>query len=57
MSENQRQRIARAYRDAGAQAVEGFRKVMFGIITDTEDRQRFERPAPARPDRANDGSR
>jgi DNA-binding MarR family transcriptional regulator len=57
LSENQRQRIARAYRDAGAQAVEGFRKVMFGIITDTEDRQRFERAAPARPDRANDGSR
>jgi DNA-binding MarR family transcriptional regulator len=57
LSENQRQRIARAYRDAGAQAVEGFRKVMFGIITGIEDRKRFERAAPARIDGANDGSR
>ena len=40
LSENQRQRIARAYRDAGAQAVEGFRKVMFGIMSSDADRQR-----------------
>jgi DNA-binding MarR family transcriptional regulator len=33
LSENQRQRIAKAYRDAGAQAVDGFRKVMLGIIS------------------------
>jgi len=32
LSELQRQRIARAYREAGAQAAEGFRKVMTGII-------------------------
>lgn len=58
LSETQRQRIAKAYREAGAQAVEGFRKVMTGIIGDQADRQRFERNAqPARPERANDGSR
>ncbi len=58
LSETQRQRIARAYREAGAQAVEGFRKVMTGIIGGDADRRRFERNAqPARPERANDGSR
>jgi DNA-binding MarR family transcriptional regulator len=39
----QRARIARAYRDAGADAVEGFRKVMLGIMSSDEDRARFER--------------
>lgn len=48
LSENQRQRIARAYRAAGAQAVEGFRKVMLGIISSDDDRARFDRPPPAR---------
>ncbi|MBX6368257.1 MAG: MarR family transcriptional regulator [Rhodospirillales bacterium] len=43
LSENQRQRIARAYREAGAAAVEGFRRVMIGIISDEADRKRFER--------------
>jgi DNA-binding MarR family transcriptional regulator len=43
LSENQRQRIARAYREAGAPSVEGFRKVMQGIISDEEDRKRFAR--------------
>lgn len=43
LSENQRQRIARAYREAGAAAVEGFRRVMLGIISDEGDRKRFER--------------
>jgi DNA-binding MarR family transcriptional regulator len=43
LSENQRQRIAKAYREAGAQAVEGFRKVMLGIISSDADRRRFER--------------
>ncbi|MGA2087545.1 MAG: MarR family transcriptional regulator [Stellaceae bacterium] len=58
LSETQRQRIAKAYREAGAQAVEGFRKVMTGIIGGHADRRRFERDAqPARPERANDGSR
>jgi DNA-binding MarR family transcriptional regulator len=40
ISEAQRARIARAYREAGAQAVEGFRKVMIGIM-DAEDQYRF----------------
>lgn len=44
LSENQRQRIARAYRQAGAEAVEGFRKVMLGIIDEDERNDR----APAR---------
>jgi DNA-binding MarR family transcriptional regulator len=43
LSENQRQRIAKAYREAGGGAVEGFRKVMLGIITGEADRRRFER--------------
>jgi hypothetical protein len=40
LSENQRQLIAKAYRAAGAAAVEGFRKVMVGMIAE-EDRKRF----------------
>src|SRR5271155_324865 len=44
LSENQRALIARAYRAAGAAAVEGFRKVMLGIVND-EDRRRFPRSA------------
>jgi DNA-binding MarR family transcriptional regulator len=48
LSENQRQRIAKAYREAGAQAVEGFRKVMLGIISSDADRRRFERGPPTR---------
>ena len=47
LSENQRQRIARAYREAGAQAVEGFRKVMFGIMSNEDDRKRVARRAEA----------
>lgn len=42
LSENQRQRIAKAYREAGAQAVEGFRRVMLGIMSSDEDRRHFE---------------
>jgi DNA-binding MarR family transcriptional regulator len=42
LSENQRRLIARAYRDAGAEAVEGFRRVMLGML-DEADRERFER--------------
>jgi DNA-binding MarR family transcriptional regulator len=45
LSEPQRQRLAKAYREAGAQAVEGFRKVLIGIIADEGDRRRFERSA------------
>jgi DNA-binding MarR family transcriptional regulator len=44
LSENQRARVANAYREAGAQAVDGFRKVMLGIISSQEDRAKFERP-------------
>jgi DNA-binding MarR family transcriptional regulator len=47
LSENQRIRVANAYREAGAQAVEGFRKVMLGIIGNAEDRLKFERSGPA----------
>lgn len=47
LSETQRQRIARAYRMAGAEAVEGFRKVMMGML-DEEDRAKFTPPVPAR---------
>ncbi|WP_420345082.1 MarR family winged helix-turn-helix transcriptional regulator [Pelagibius sp.] len=45
LSERQRVRIARAYRKAGAAAVEGFRTVLTNII-DEPDRARFERPEP-----------
>jgi len=46
LSENQRALIARAYRAAGPQAVEGFRKVLLGMINE-EDRRKFRRPAGA----------
>ncbi|MDJ0935061.1 MAG: MarR family transcriptional regulator [Kiloniellales bacterium] len=42
LSERQRSRIARAYREAGVEAVEGFRQVLLGMI-DSPDRKRFER--------------
>ncbi|HZH25613.1 MAG TPA: MarR family transcriptional regulator [Azospirillaceae bacterium] len=45
LSETQRQRIAQAYRKAGAEAVEGFRKIMLGLI-DEADRTRFQPPVP-----------
>ncbi|MBI3446534.1 MAG: MarR family transcriptional regulator [Magnetospirillum sp.] len=40
LTERQRARIARAYREAGAEAVEGFRKVLLGLV-DEGDRSRF----------------
>jgi DNA-binding MarR family transcriptional regulator len=40
LTEKQRARIAAAYREAGAEAVEGFRKVMLGLI-DKGDHGRF----------------
>src|SRR5579884_2480931 len=49
LSEPQRARVAAAYRKAGPQAVEGFRKVLLGIIAAAEDRNRFARPQPRRP--------
>lgn len=40
LTERQRARLARAYRESGAEAVEGFRKVMLGLIEEA-DRGRF----------------
>ncbi len=42
VSAPQRARVAKAYRQAGVPAVEGFRKVLLGIIADADDRRRFE---------------
>lgn len=39
LSESQRRRFAEAYRNAGAEAVEGYRKVLMGMISE-EDRER-----------------
>ncbi len=39
LSENQRERVARAYRDAGAEAVEGYRKVLLGMINEDDRRK------------------
>ena len=46
LSAPQRARVGGAYRKAGAQAVEGFRKVLLGIIASQADRRRFERKRP-----------
>lgn len=46
LSKPQRARVANAYRQAGSQAVDGFRRVMLGIIAGEEDRQRFGHPRP-----------
>ena len=48
LSEPQRERVSAAYRKAGAPSVEGFRKVLLGIIADEDDRRRFDRPRPPR---------
>ena len=40
LTEEQRALVAKAYRSAGAEAVEGFRKVLLGLINET-DRERF----------------
>lgn len=47
LTERQRARIARAYRAAGAEAVEGYRKVLLGLI-DEADRARFPVRGPGR---------
>src|SRR5258708_30487169 len=44
LSEPQRARVAAAYRKAGPQAVDGFRKVLLGIIAQEDDRRRFAQP-------------
>ena len=46
LSAPQRARIAAAYRHAGAAAVDGFRRVLLGIIAAAEDRRRFESVPP-----------
>jgi DNA-binding MarR family transcriptional regulator len=48
LSENQRQRVAKAYREAGAHAVEGFRRVMLGLMTSEADRAKVLRTASGR---------
>jgi len=40
LSQPQQTRVARAYREAGAEAVEGYRKVLMGLIND-DDRARI----------------
>jgi DNA-binding MarR family transcriptional regulator len=48
LSELQRARVEAAYCQAGAQAVDGFRAVLLGIIAAEEDRRRFTPVRPAR---------
>src|SRR5713226_713866 len=43
LSEPQRARVGAAYKHAGPQAVDGFRKVLLAIIAAEEDRRRFGR--------------
>ena len=50
LTEDQRALVARAYRAAGADAVEGFRKVLFGMVNET-DRPKVERSVVAVPRR------
>jgi DNA-binding MarR family transcriptional regulator len=49
LSEPQRIRIAHAYRQAGIQAVGGFRKVLLAIIASDTDRRRFDRSTSKKP--------
>jgi DNA-binding MarR family transcriptional regulator len=42
VSAPQRARVAGAFRGAGAPALDGFRKVLLGIVADARDRQRFQ---------------
>lgn len=42
LTANQRERFARAYREAGPDAVAGFRRVILGLMTSDEDRGRFD---------------
>jgi DNA-binding MarR family transcriptional regulator len=48
LSAPQRARVAGAYRRAGVSAVDGFRKVLLGIIASPDDRRRFDRGRPKR---------
>jgi DNA-binding MarR family transcriptional regulator len=48
ITEKQRGLIAAAYREAGAESVEGFRKVLLGMLEE-DDRKRFEEDGPNGP--------
>jgi DNA-binding MarR family transcriptional regulator len=50
LSESQRRRLADAYRDAGAEAVEGYRRVLMGMIGEN-DRERVFGPKEREEDR------
>ena len=50
LTSDQRKRIARAYKDAGAEAVQGFKQVLHGII-DASDQKRFDVQTPNTPSR------
>jgi DNA-binding MarR family transcriptional regulator len=52
LSENQRRRIAAAYRAAGPAAVEGFRRVMLGLIDERDRRKVAAEPAKTPPSAA-----
>ncbi len=41
LTATQRARFARAFRDAGIEAADGFRKVILGLMSDDADRARF----------------
>ncbi|MBV6633483.1 MAG: MarR family transcriptional regulator [Alphaproteobacteria bacterium] len=49
LTDVQKQRFAAAFSDAGAEAVEGFRNVLLGMIAD-EDRARFDEDDPGTPE-------
>jgi DNA-binding MarR family transcriptional regulator len=48
LTEDQRALVARAYKAAGAEAVEGFKKVLLGLVNE-EDRARFRSAALGNP--------
>src|SRR5580700_11228193 len=52
LSQPQRARVGNAYKKAGPQAVEGFRKVLLGIIAGDQDRRRFAHLPRAAPDQS-----
>jgi DNA-binding MarR family transcriptional regulator len=46
LTENQRARVAAAYRAAGAAAVDGYKKVLLGLIDETDRARAASTPAP-----------
>jgi DNA-binding MarR family transcriptional regulator len=50
LMDRQRARILRAYRDGGAEAVDGFRRVLTGIVNESDRARLADTPAP-RPER------